>query len=51
MPTKDSRVIGVRILNPVIEEINKRARRRGLTFNGWMNWAITTALRPHRRKS
>ncbi len=50
MPTKDSRVIGVRLTNPLIERIMARATRKGWTFNRWMNWAVLQGLRSHRRK-
>ena len=50
MPTKDSRVIGVRIKDETIAKIIERASRKGWTFNRWMNWAIIQGLRSHKRK-
>ena len=50
MPTKDSKVRGVRIPNNIICEIEQRASHRGWTFNRWMNWAIIQGLRSHKRK-
>jgi len=49
MPTKDSRVIGVRISTDTIMQVKKRASRRGWTFNKWMNWSITQGLRLHKK--
>ena len=51
MPTKDSRVIGVRIKNQTITAIEQRANRKGWTFNKWMNWAISIGLRKHTKKT
>jgi len=50
MPTKDSRVIGVRIKNGTIERIMERANHRGWTFNRWVNYAILQTLRSHHKK-
>ena len=50
MPTKDSKVRGVRVLDRDYKEIMERANRRGLTFNRWMNYAIRIALRKHRKE-
>ena len=47
---RDSRVIGVRIKLSTIEQIMRRANRRGWTFNHWMNWTIQQGIRPHVRK-
>ena len=47
MPTKNSRVRGVRLLDKNYELIMERANRKGLTFNRWMNWAISIGLRKH----
>ncbi|KKL69475.1 hypothetical protein LCGC14_2114570 [marine sediment metagenome] len=49
MPTKDSRVIGVRIKESLIEQIKRRANRKGWTVNRWMNWAIQEGLRSHKK--
>ena len=50
MPTRDSRVRGVRIKNETIDLIEERATRKHWTFNKWMNWAIQLGIRPHRSK-
>jgi len=50
MPTKGSRVRGVRIPDEVIDLIKQRAARRGWTFNKWMNYVVYLGLREHRRK-
>uniref|UniRef100_A0A6M3LEA2 Uncharacterized protein n=1 Tax=viral metagenome TaxID=1070528 RepID=A0A6M3LEA2_9ZZZZ len=47
MPTRNSRAIGVRIKNEVITAIEQRAKRRGWSFNKWMNWAVVQGLRKH----
>ena len=44
-----SRAIGVRISIDNIEKINKRAARKGWTFNKWINWAVSLGLRSHKR--
>ena len=49
MTVRDSRAIGVRIKNDDIATIEKRAKRRGWSFNKWMNWAVTAGLRSHRK--
>lgn len=51
MPTKDTKVRGVRIKNDTISAIEQRANRRGWTFNRWMNWAIGIGLRVIRGKN
>ena len=50
MPTKDSKVRGVRISNQLIAAIEQRANRKGWSFNRWMNWAIRQGLRSHKGK-
>jgi len=50
MPTKNSRVRGVRLLNKDYHMIMERADRRGWTFNKWMNWAIKQGLRKHNKR-
>ncbi len=47
MPTKDSTVRGVRVLDKDIKQIMGKANRRGWTFNRWMNWAVAQGLRKH----
>ena len=47
MPTRNSRVIGVRLDNTIIEQVLHRAARRGWTYNRWMNWAVKQGLRKH----
>ena len=51
MPTKDSKVRGVRIRNETIKKIMERCAHRNWTFNRWMNWAVTQGLRSHTRRS
>ena len=51
MPTKNSRVRGVRLLDKDYDLIMLRANRRGWTFNRWMNWAISIGLRKHIKSS
>ena len=51
MPTKDSKVRGVRVLNQDYEQIMERANRKKWTFNRWMNWAIEQGLRSHLKKA
>ena len=46
-PTKDSKVRSVRIKNEVDDEINRRIKRRGITVNSWLSWAVTLGLRKH----
>ena len=48
--TENSRAIGVRIKNEMIERIMGRCALRGWTFNHWVNYAITLGLRSHKRK-
>ena len=50
MPTKDSKVISVRIKNEVADEINRRVKRRGMTVNKWLVWAVGLGLRSHSKK-
>jgi len=50
MPTKNSSVRGVRLLDKDFDLIMKRATRKGWTFNRWMNWAIEQGLRSHQKK-
>lgn len=50
MTVKDTRAIGIRLPLDVIERIQERAAKRGISFNQWINWAINNGLRPHRRK-
>ena len=47
MPTKNSSVISVRIKNEVIDEINHRMKRKGITINKWLSWAVSLGLRKH----
>jgi len=49
MPTKFSRVRGVRLLDKDYDLIMERANRKRWTFNRWMNWAISTGLRSHKK--
>ena len=47
----ESRAIGVRIKTQVLTEIQKRAERKGWSFNKWMNWAANLGLRSHAKKA
>lgn len=38
---------GIRIPTEKLNEIERRAAKKGLTFNGWINWAIDLGLRTH----
>lgn len=49
MPTKDSTVVAVRIKNEMLGKINHRIKRRGITINKWLTWAIGLGLRTHRK--
>ena len=50
MPTKDSRVTGIRISNKDYDKAMERARAKGWKFNRWVNWAIGLGLRTHKKK-
>jgi len=50
MPTKNSKVRGVRVLDKDYAQIMEKATRKGWTFNRWMNWAISIGLRSHKKK-
>ena len=41
---------GIRVPTDVIEPIKKRAARRKMSFNQWINWAIKQGLRSHTKK-
>lgn len=41
---------GIRIKNEILDKVQQRAKRRGLTFNGWINWAVSLGLRSHKKK-
>ncbi len=47
----ESRAIGIRVSLDKIELINKRASRKGWTFNRWINWAIIQGLRSHKSRN
>jgi len=49
-PTKDSKILSVRVRNSVIAQIMERANRRGLTLNGWLSEAIKDRLRSHSKR-
>ena len=44
-----TKAIGIRVQVLKLEEINRRASRRGITFNKWVNWAIVQGLRSHKK--
>ena len=47
-PLKDSKVISVRVKNEVVDEINIRIERKGITINKWLAWAVNLGLRSHK---
>ena len=49
-PTKNTTVRGVRIKDEVIVRLNERATRKKWTVNKYINFALETILRPHRKK-
>lgn len=50
MPTKDSTVISVRIRNNILARIESRLqRKKGMTLNRWLTWAILQGLRSHKK--
>ena len=49
-PTKDTEILTARVKKPLVEILNQRAKRRGITINGWLNWAIRQGIRSHKRK-
>ena len=50
MPTKESSTLTVRVPNNTIAVILERAKRRKLTKNAWLTWAINDALRSHGKR-
>ena len=46
----DTRAIGIRVPDSQIEKVNRRALKKGVSFNKWVNWAITQGLRSHKKK-
>uniref|UniRef100_A0A6M3LDV3 Uncharacterized protein n=1 Tax=viral metagenome TaxID=1070528 RepID=A0A6M3LDV3_9ZZZZ len=50
MPTKNSRVRPVRIADDISDWIDLTAKKKGWSFNRWMNRAARQSLRKHRRK-
>ena len=46
----ESKAIGIRVRTDTLEEIKKRANRKGWSFNRWINWAIIQGLRSHKKK-
>lgn len=46
----ETRARGIRIDIEDIDRIMKRARRRGISFNAWVNWAVKQGLRSHRKE-
>ncbi len=43
----ESKAIGIRVRIDTLENVKKRALRKGWSFNKWMNWAIAQGLRKH----
>lgn len=50
MPTKGTGTVIARVKDEIILEIKRKAHRRGLTVNAWLNWVINIGLRSHSRK-
>ena len=46
----NTKAIGIRVPVILLEEINRRATWRGVTFNRWINWAVVQGLRSHKKK-
>jgi len=51
MTGNGTRAKGIRVKDELIGLIERRAARKGWTFNRWVNWAISQGLRPHVRKA
>lgn len=50
MPTKNTTVLAARVVDTEVEEINQRLKKRRITRNQWLNWAIQLGLRRHKKK-
>jgi len=50
MPTKDSRVLTVRIKGNLAVMVEDRIALNGMTKNQWLTWAIEQGLRKHSAK-
>ena len=50
MPTKFTTAKGIRIKDEVIERLKERAKRKKWSFNRYVNFALETILRPHRKR-
>ena len=48
--SEESVARGVRLSDEDIARINKRAARKGWSFNRWINWAVGVGLRSHKKK-
>lgn len=50
MPTKGTGTVVARVKDEIITEIKRRANKRSMTVNAWVNWAITLGLRNHSKE-
>lgn len=50
MPTKNTKVLAVRVKNETVAEIEARIKPNGKSLNKWLNWAISLGLRKHDKK-
>jgi len=50
MPTKNSKILSVRVKNDIIRQIEERLGKKKPTINSWLGLAIKESLRPHRKK-
>ncbi len=50
MPTKGTSIISTRVKDEIVLEIKRKADRRGMSLNSWVNWAIVNGLRKHSKK-
>ena len=46
-----TKAIGIRVPVILLEQINRRALRRGVSFNKWVNWALEQGIRSHKKRS
>lgn len=47
MPTKGTGTVVARVKDEIIIEMKRRANKRSMTVNAWLNWAISIGLRRH----
>ena len=49
MPTKGTKIVAARVPDDTIAIIMIRAKKRNISLNAWLNWAINIGLRRHRK--